>query len=79
MRLYSFYKRNGQYIIAGDYSGGVRIFNIQTGNEETVFQAHDNYIVNIEPSLDGNIILTSSTWGRPLSAVWSVHTNYSMK
>lgn len=57
----------------------MRIFDIHTGNEEAMFQAHDNYIVHIEPSIDGRIILTSSTWGRPLSAVWSTENMYVIK
>lgn len=67
-----------QEIIVGDFAGEVRIFNIHTGKEESMFQAHDSYIVHIEPKSDSSVILTSSTWGRPLSALWSV-TNYDLK
>lgn len=59
-----------QSLIVGDYSGEVKIFNIQSGAEETSVSCHDSYIVHIEPSKDGNLILTSSTWGRPLSSLW---------
>lgn len=56
----------------------MKIFNIHTGKEETMFQAHDSYIVHIEPRRDSSVILTSSTWGRPLSALWGT-TSYEMK
>lgn len=63
---------NDQSIVVGDYSGDIRIFNLHTGNEEFMFQTHDNYIVNLEPNTTGELLLTSSTWGRPLSALWSI-------
>lgn len=61
-----------QSIIVGDYTGEVRLFNMYTGNELGMFVAHDSYIVHIEPSWDGELVLTSSTWGRPQSALWSL-------
>ncbi|EFA04458.2 Protein mahjong-like Protein [Tribolium castaneum] len=65
-------------IIVGDYSGDIRIFNLHTGNEEFMFQTHDNYIVHLEPNRSGEFLLTSSTWGRPLSALWAIR-NSEMK
>lgn len=59
-----------QSLIVGDYSGEVKIFNIQSGTEETSVSCHDSYIVNIETNKTGSLILTSSTWGRPLSSLW---------
>lgn len=59
-------------MIVGEYSGDVRLFNILTGNEESSFNAHDSYVVHLEPNRDGSLLLTSSTWGRPLSALWAV-------
>lgn len=67
-----------QSIIVGDYSGDIRIFNRHTGNEEFMFQTHDNYIVHLEPNRTGELLLTSSTWGRPLSALWGIR-NSEMK
>jgi HIV-1 Vpr-binding protein len=61
-----------QSIIVGDYSGDIRIFNLHSANEENVFQTHDNYIVHLEPNRTGEFLLTSSTWGRPLSALWGI-------
>ncbi|XP_071052428.1 protein mahjong [Onthophagus taurus] len=65
----------GQSIVVGDYSGEVRLFNLHNGNEETMFQAHDSYVVHLEPSRDGKLLLTSSTWGKPLSALWAMNNN----
>lgn len=62
----------GNQIIVGDYSGEVKIFNIHSGAEESVsIQCHDSYIVHIEPNKAGSLIITSSTWGRPLSSLWN--------
>ncbi|XP_063917957.1 protein mahjong isoform X3 [Zophobas morio] len=59
-------------IVVGDYSGDIRIFNLHSGNEEHMFQTHDNYIVHLEPNRSGEFLLTSSTWGRPRSALWGI-------
>ncbi|RZC39992.1 protein mahjong [Asbolus verrucosus] len=61
-----------QSLVVGDYNGDIRLFNLHSGNEEFMFQAHDNYIVHIEPNRTGEFLLTSSTWGRPLSALWAI-------
>lgn len=60
--------------MVGEYSGEVRLFNLHSGNEESVFQAHDNYIVHLEPNRNGTLLLTSSTWGRRISALWAVNS-----
>lgn len=69
-----------QHIIVGSYTGEIRVFNINSGtaNEESTFSAHDSYVVHIEPNREGNLLLSSSTWGRPLSALWSLN-GYEMK
>ncbi|KAL1514105.1 hypothetical protein ABEB36_003422 [Hypothenemus hampei] len=59
-------------IIVGDYNGDIHICDKFTGNEEHSFTAHDNYIVNMEPNRTGELLLTSSTWGAPLSALWGL-------
>ncbi|XP_017768029.1 PREDICTED: protein mahjong [Nicrophorus vespilloides] len=65
-------------IVVGDFSGEVRLFNMNTGNVESMFQAHDSYIMHMEPNWKGDLLLTSTTWGRPLSALWSMK-DYDMK
>ncbi|XP_060518172.1 protein mahjong-like isoform X1 [Cylas formicarius] len=65
-------------VIVGDYNGDVHVYNKHTGNEESSFSAHDNYIVHIEPNRTGEFVLTSSTWGHPVSALWGIK-NFEMK
>lgn len=65
-------------VIVGDYNGEIHIYNKLTGNEENTFSAHDNYIVHMEPNRNGELLLTSSTWGRPVSALWGLK-NFDMK
>ncbi|KAF5284193.1 hypothetical protein FQR65_LT00193 [Abscondita terminalis] len=67
-----------QSIVAGADSGDIRIFNVHTGNKEASFSAHDSYVVYTEPNKDGQLLISSSTWGRPLSALWSMN-GYDMK
>ncbi|KAH1001652.1 hypothetical protein HUJ04_005640 [Dendroctonus ponderosae] len=59
-------------IIVGDYNGDIHIYDKFTGNEEHSFSAHDNYIVHMEPNRTGELLLTSSTWGGPISALWGL-------
>lgn len=59
-------------VIVGDYNGDIHIYNKLTGNEEDSFTAHDNYILHMEPNRTGDFLLTSSTWGRPNSALWGL-------
>lgn len=64
-------------IIAGDHNGDVRIYDKFTGNVEHSFSPHDNYIVNLEPNRTGDMLLTSCTWGGPVSALWNLN-NFEM-
>ncbi|CAH1130521.1 unnamed protein product [Ceutorhynchus assimilis] len=60
-------------IITGDYDGDIHIYDRLTGNEEDVFSANDNnYIVHLEPNRTGELLLTSSSWGGPMSALWAI-------
>lgn len=69
---------NDRSLIVGDYTGEIRLFNLHTGNEDHMFQAHNNYIVNLEPNRTGELLLTSCTWGRPITALWCMK-DYIMK
>lgn len=59
-------------LAVGDYNGEVHIFNMHKGTEVSMFTAHDNYIVHLEPNRTGDFLLTSSTWGKPVSALWNL-------
>lgn len=65
-------------VIVGENNGDVHIFNLHTGTEVSTFGAHDNYIVHLEPNRTGELMLTSSTWGKPVSALWGLN-NFDMK
>ncbi|KAJ8918494.1 hypothetical protein NQ315_008192 [Exocentrus adspersus] len=65
-------------VVVGDYNGEIHLFNLNTANENHMFSAHDNYIVHVEPNRTGEFLLTSSTWGKPVSALWNMKT-YEMK
>nr|XP_023011599.1 protein mahjong [Leptinotarsa decemlineata] len=65
-------------LVVGDYNGEIHLFNLHKGNEINMFTAHDNYIVHVEPSRTGDFMLTSSTWGKPVSAMWDMKT-FEMK
>lgn len=67
-----------QSVVVGSYNGDVHMFNIHTGNEESSFTAHDRYVYHIEPSRDSKFLLTSSSWGRPPSALWGI-SGYELK
>ncbi|XP_044751258.1 protein mahjong [Coccinella septempunctata] len=63
----------GKNLLVGDYYGEIHNFNRYSGNVISSFNAHENYIANMEPSRDGKLLLTSSiynTWGKPISALW---------
>ncbi|XP_054275283.1 protein mahjong-like isoform X2 [Macrosteles quadrilineatus] len=66
-------------LIVGTHHGEVKIFNLHTGSEEATHQCHESYISRLEANRDGTLLLTSSTWRRPLSALWSVNSLFTMK
>lgn len=57
-------------MIVGTFNGEVKIFNIQNGNEEFTYQCHDSLITNLRLNRSGKLLLTSSSWRTPLSALW---------
>lgn len=66
-------------IIVGLHSGEVKVYNNESGDEYT-YPCHSSRINNVKVSRDGTLLLTSSTWRAPLSAVWSIEKNqFSMK
>ncbi|CAH2000052.1 unnamed protein product [Acanthoscelides obtectus] len=64
----------GQTIVVGDYNGEIHLFN-HSGNEVGGFSAHENYIVHLDPNRTGDLMLTSSTWGKPISALWDMKSS----
>lgn len=69
----------GRLIAIGTYQGEVRLYNLHTGAEEIADQCHDSYVYNIQANRRGDLMLTSSTWRRPLSALWGISTMFDLK
>lgn len=59
-------------LVVGSYSGEVRVFNINDCVEEFAFTCHESYVNNVQCNREGNLVLTSSTWRAPLSALWNI-------
>ncbi|CAI5448478.1 unnamed protein product [Caenorhabditis angaria] len=59
-----------EHVILGLFSGDVHWINIESGADESVTNCHNSSITHIEPSEDGTMLLTSSAFVRPLSALW---------
>ncbi|KDR23940.1 protein mahjong [Zootermopsis nevadensis] len=68
-----------QFLMMGTYQGEVKMFNLHTGSEEATYQCHDSYVYHLQASRDRSLLLTSSTWRRPLSALWSINKFFEMK
>ncbi|XP_012267581.2 DDB1- and CUL4-associated factor 1 [Athalia rosae] len=68
-----------QYLMLGTYTGEVKMFNVHTGTEEATYQCHESYVYHMECSQKGNLLLTSTAWRRPMSALWSIGTFFDMK
>ncbi|KAK7868719.1 hypothetical protein R5R35_008241 [Gryllus longicercus] len=67
-----FLQPTDQYLMMGTHHGEVKMFNIHTGAEEATYQCHDSGVSNLATSRDGQLLLTSCPWQRPLSALWSI-------
>lgn len=63
----------------GTYSGDVKMFNIHTGVEEASYQCHDDCIYHIECNKVGDLMLTSTAYRTPASALWSFGSFFDMK
>jgi len=60
-----------QFLFAGTYMGDVKMYNLQS-SEETTYQCHDSYVYHVQPSRDGKMLITSSSWRTPYSKLWKV-------
>ncbi|XP_051170938.1 protein mahjong-like [Leptopilina boulardi] len=68
-----------EYLVLGNYAGEVKMFNAHTGTEEGTYQCHESYIYHMECNKKGNLLLTSTAWRTPMSALWSFGTFFDMK
>ncbi|CAB3405775.1 unnamed protein product [Caenorhabditis bovis] len=67
-----------EHLIVGLFSGELLWMNIETRNSESSTNCHNSAITNIEPSSDGTMLLTSSAFVRPLSALWKLGQTQEM-
>lgn len=63
----------------GTYAGDVKMFNAHTGMEEATYPCHESYVYHMECNQRGNLLLTSTAWRSPMSALWSIGTFFDMK
>lgn len=68
-----------QFIFLGTLAGELKVYNLHTGTEETTYNCHESEVTHCEPSKDGKLLLTSSSWRVPLSALWTFTDVFEMK
>uniref|UniRef100_A0A3P8W8V5 DDB1- and CUL4-associated factor 1 n=1 Tax=Cynoglossus semilaevis TaxID=244447 RepID=A0A3P8W8V5_CYNSE len=68
-----------RFLMLGTCSGRLKLYNVFSGEEEASYTCHTSAITHLEPSKDGNLLLTSASWSVPLSALWSMDGVFSMK
>ncbi|CAD5228247.1 unnamed protein product [Bursaphelenchus xylophilus] len=58
------------FIHLGTYSGDVHWMSLVTGRSESSTSCHNTFITSVQHSKDGTLLLTSSVYVPPLSALW---------
>jgi len=62
---------DGNFLMAGTNIGDMKMFNVANG-EETTYNLHESSVVNIQPSRDNSLVLTTNSWRQPYSKLWSI-------
>ncbi|KAL0977951.1 hypothetical protein UPYG_G00163700 [Umbra pygmaea] len=68
-----------RFLMLGTCTGQLKLYNVFSGQEEASYSCHSSAITHLEPSRDGSLLLTSSSWSVPLSALWSMQSVFQMK
>nr|XP_014341962.1 PREDICTED: protein VPRBP isoform X2 [Latimeria chalumnae] len=68
-----------RFLMLGTCTGQLKLYNVFSGQEEASYNCHNSAITNLEPSRDGSLLLTSATWGQPLSALWGMKSVFDLK
>ena len=68
-----------QFLFLGTTTGEMATFNLDTGSLVATYNCHESDITYIEPSRDGNSIITCAIWRSPVSALWSFTDVFDMK
>ncbi|CAB3993233.1 DDB1- and CUL4-associated factor 1 isoform X1, partial [Paramuricea clavata] len=63
---------NSQKILIGTQAGEIKVFDINTAERLRTHNCHRSLVSSCNPSNDGKLLLTSSPFGTPQSALWSV-------
>ncbi|KAJ8047078.1 DDB1- and CUL4-associated factor 1 [Holothuria leucospilota] len=66
-------------LLVGAFSGELKLYNMFTGVEENSYSCHDSPMKSVEPSQDGQLVLTSSYWSDPAAALWSLSEDFEKK
>ncbi|XP_077995487.1 DDB1- and CUL4-associated factor 1-like [Glandiceps talaboti] len=67
------------FLYVGTYAGELKVYNLNSGAEEESYVCHTSSVTSCQPSTDGKLMLTSSLWGRPMSALWSMDDVFERK
>ncbi|XP_070545766.1 DDB1- and CUL4-associated factor 1-like [Ptychodera flava] len=70
---------SNMYLCLGTYAGELKLYNLSTGMEDESYVCHTSSVTSCQPSKDGRLMLTSSLWGRPMSALWSLDDVFERK
>lgn len=65
-------------LMMGTYAGELKFINVQTSEESGVYQCHMSPLTHVEPSRDGQLVLTSSAYSQPASALWKINSAFDM-
>lgn len=68
-----------QFLMIGNQSGELKLYNINTAAEEATYQCHESYLFSVEPNWTGDLLLTSGMYRPPFSCLWSVGDFFDMK
>ncbi|XP_046446583.1 DDB1- and CUL4-associated factor 1-like isoform X1 [Daphnia pulex] len=68
-----------QFLMIGNQTGELKLYNVNTAVEEATYQCHENYLFNIEPNWTGDLLLTSGMYRPPYSCLWAVGDFFDMK
>ncbi|XP_078065491.1 ddb1 and cul4 associated factor 1 [Mustelus asterias] len=68
-----------RFLMLGTCTGELKLYNLFSGQEEATYACHNSAITHLEPSKDGSLLLTSASWGQPLSALWGMKSVFDMK
>lgn len=68
-----------QFLFLGTLSGDLVLYNLNTCSLEASYQCHQCAISSVEPSKDGQLVLTCSEWRRPTASLWTFTDLFEFK